>query len=523
MTTQDSRLVAAVEDYLDDLRKIRASGGGTNERSYYPPLINLLNVVGGMLRTKVFCVSELVEQGAGHPDVGLYTGRQVQRGEPRRGQTPDCGVVEVKPATDDSWITAESSQVSSYWQLYRLVLVTNTHDFILLGEDDEGVPAKLEAFHLAGSVEEFEKRLQRPRSFAREVGAAFGEYLSRALSHRATLAEPENLGWLLASYARDGLSRVEAADDAASLKVVKAALEDTLGVRFEGERGSALFRSTLIQTLFYGVFSAWVLWARQEPPPVGRFNWRESVWHLRAPVLQALFQQLSSPTQLHSLNLVEVLDWTASALDRVNRIAFFAKFNEGEAVPYFYEPFLKAFDPELRKNMGVWYTPSEVVHYMVARVDRALKDDLGITDGLAANNVYILDPCCGTGAYLAQTIKRIAANLKSQGLGALTGARVKQAATERVFGFEIMPAPFVVSHLQVGLTLQELGAPLSEDGNERAGVFLTNSLTGWEPQVQKPLPFPELEEERERAERVKRDTPILVILGNPPYGNAQNE
>ena len=517
MTTQDSRLVAAVEDYLDDLRKIRASGGGTNERSYYPPLINLLNVVGGMLRTKVFCVSELVEQGAGHPDVGLYTGRQVQRGEPRRGQTPDCGVVEVKPATDDSWITAESSQVSSYWQLYRLVLVTNTHDFILLGEDDEGVPAKLEAFHLAGSVEEFEKRLQRPRSFAREVGAAFGEYLSRALSHRATLAEPENLGWLLASYARDGLSRVEAADDAASLKVVKAALEDTLGVRFEGERGSALFRSTLIQTLFYGVFSAWVLWARQEPPPVGRFNWRESVWHLRAPVLQALFQQLSSPTQLHSLNLVEVLDWTASALDRVNRIAFFAKFNEGEAVPYFYEPFLKAFDPELRKNMGVWYTPSEVVHYMVARVDRALKDDLGITDGLAANNVYILDPCCGTGAYLAQTIKRIAANLKSQGLGALTGARVKQAATERVFGFEIMPAPFVVSHLQVGLTLQELGAPLSEDGNERAGVFLTNSLTGWEPQVQKPLPFPELEEERERAERVKRDTPILVILGNPPY------
>ena len=92
-------------------------------------------------------------------------------------------------------------------------------------------------------------------------------------------------------------------------------------------------------------------------------------------------------------------------------------------------------------------------------MDRALKDDLGIEDGLAAENVYVLDPCCGTGAYLAETLKRIAANLPGQGLGALIGARVKQAATQRVFGFEIMPAPFVVSHLQVGLTMQALEAP----------------------------------------------------------------
>ena len=154
---------------------------------------------------------------------------------------------------------------------------------------------------------------------------------------------------------------------------------------------------------------------------------------------------------------------------------------------------------------------------MVARVDRALKDDLDIPDGLAAENVYVLDPCCGTGAYLAEVLRRIAANLEGHGLGALVGARVKQAATERVFGFEIMPAPFVVAHLQVGLTMQELDAPLADDGTERAGVFLTNALTGWEPRTTKPLPFPELEEERDRAEQVKQETPILAILGNPPY------
>ena len=150
---------------------------------------------------------------------------------------------------------------------------------------------------------------------------------------------------------------------------------------------------------------------------------------------------------------------------------FFSRFAEGEAVPYFYEPFLQAFDPQLRKQLGVWYTPAEVVRYMVARVDRALKDDLDIPEGLAAENVYVLDPCCGTGAYLAEVLRRIAANLEGQGLGALAGARVKQAATTRVFGFEIMPAPFVVAHLQVGLTMQDLDAPLADDGAERAGII----------------------------------------------------
>ena len=94
---------------------------------------------------------------------------------------------------------------------------------------------------------------------------------------------------------------------------------------------------------------------------------------------------------------------------------------------------------------------------------------------------------------------------------------MKQAAVQRVFGFEIMPAPFVVAHLQVGLTMQALDAPLADDETERAGVFLTNALTGWEPYVKKPLPFPELEEERDRSDSVKQKRPILVILGNPPY------
>ena len=527
MTGPDRKLIAAVEEYFADLRRVRASGGGTGERSYYPALANLLGAVGHGLKPKVFCVLEGADQGAGHPDYALYTAKQVQKGRPRDGQVPERGVVEVKGVGDDAWLTANSDQVSRYWGRYRLVLVTNLRDFVLVGADASGDPAKLETFRLAENADDFWRRLEKPRAFARDVGAGLGEYLCRALSHRAALVEPKDLAWLLASYARDGLARVEAAGDAPPLVTVRSALEEALGIRFEGKRGERFFRSTLIQTLFYGIFSAWVLWSRQAKNSDGpllaggynpaRFRWRESVWHLRAPVLRALFGQLSDPGRLKPLGLVEVLDWTAAALDRVDRAEFFSRFNEGEAVPYFYEPFLEAFDPALRKQLGVWYTPPEVVRYMVARVDRALKDDLDIPDGLAAENVYVLDPCCGTGAYLAEVLRRIALNLEEQGLGALAGVAVRKAATDRVFGFEIMPAPFVVSHLQVGLTMQNLDAPLADDGTERAGVFLTNALTGWEPHINKPLPFPELEEERDRADRVKQETPILVILGNPPY------
>ena len=517
MAATNNKLTTAVEAYFADLRRVHASGGATGELSYYPALDALLSAVGSSLKPKVYPVNNLADQGAGHPDFGLYAAKQVQRGRPREGQAPERGVVEVKHAGDSAWVTAEGDQVTRYWGRYRLVLVTNTRDFVLVGEDAAGSLAKLETFRLAASEDEFWRRIGKPRAFARESAARLSEYLARALSHRAALAEPKDLAWLLASYARDGLARVEEAGDAPALATVRTALEDALGARFKGTKGTRFFHSTLVQTLFYGVFSAWVLWARQSPQTAERFDWRTAVWHLRAPVLAALFSQLSQPGRLQPLGLVEVLDWTAAALDRVDRDAFFARFNEGEAVPYFYEPFLEAFDPALRKQLGVWYTPAEVVRYMVARVDKALKDDLGIADGLAAENVYVLDPCCGTGAYLAEVLRRIAANLERQGVGALTGIRVKEAAMKRVFGFEIMPAPFVVAHLQVGITMQNLDAPLAEDGSERASVYLTNALTGWEPRTAKPLPFPELEEERDRAERVKQYTPILVILGNPPY------
>jgi hypothetical protein len=308
---------------------------------------------------------------------------------------------------------------------------------------------------------------------------------------------------------------------------VRSALEEALGLKFEGEKGEHFFRSTLVQTLFYGVFSSWVLWSKNNPPTNrdAQFNWHEAAWSLHVPMIKALFDQIATPTKLRDLDLVEVLDWTTDVLNRVDRKAFFENFEEGHAVQYFYEPFLQAFDPELRKELGVWYTPTEIVKYMIARVDEVLREELEIADGLADPRVYVLDPSCGTGAYLIEVLHKIHETLKAKGEDALAANDVKLAAMNRVFGFEILPAPFVVSHLQLGLLLRSLGAPLTDALNERMGVYLTNALTGWEPPSEEvkarlqqlAFSFAELRAEYDAAERVKQDVPILVILGNPPY------
>jgi predicted helicase len=137
-------------------------------------------------------------------------------------------------------------------------------------------------------------------------------------------------------------------------------------------------------------------------------------------MVRTLFAAVATPERLGPLGLVEVLDWTAAALNRVERPAFFAKFEEAQAVQYFYEPFLEAFDPDLRKQLGVWYTPPEIVKYMVARVDAVLRSELKLADGLADPNVYILDPCCGTGSYLVEVLHRIERTLRARGDDALS-------------------------------------------------------------------------------------------------------
>jgi hypothetical protein len=518
-----------LETYLQNLFVIHSSGSAVKETSYYGTLENLFNEVGKTLKPKVRCVINLQNQGAGLPDGGLYTADQFQKRtkvDPLEGQLPARGCFEVKSPGEDVVAVAKGVQVLRYLKRYRQVLVTNYRDFILVGLDRDGNLETRERFALAVNEADFWTLAAHPHAAANQLGERFVEYIKRVMLHAAPLALPKDVAWFLASYARDAKARIESSNLPA-LITVRSALEEALGLKFEGEKGEHFFRSTLVQTLFYGVFSSWVLWSKNNPPTnrQARFNWHEAAWSLHVPMIKALFDQIATPTQLRELNIVEVLDWTTDVLNRVDRKAFFENFEEDHAVQYFYEPFLQAFDPELRKELGVWYTPTEIVKYMVARVDTVLREELEIADGLADPRVYVLDPSCGTGAYLVEVLHKIHETLKAKGEDALAANDLKRAAMDRVFGFEILPAPFVVSHLQLGLVLQNLGAPLTDTLNERVGVYLTNALTGWEPPSEEVkarlqqlgFSFAELKEEHDAAERVKRDVPILVILGNPPY------
>ncbi len=138
-----------VRRYFERMAEIRSTGGATKETSYYSALENLLNELGALLDPKTICNGQIKNQGAGHPDFGIYTKKQCTKGEPKPGQIPERGVIEVKPLADNSWQTSQSAQATKYFNHYKLVLVTNYREFRLIGEDDAGNPVEREFFSLA--------------------------------------------------------------------------------------------------------------------------------------------------------------------------------------------------------------------------------------------------------------------------------------------------------------------------------------------------------------------------------------
>lgn len=521
-----SNALAIVEKYLDAVQRIHSTSEAVAETSYYGSLETFLNEIGASLEPSVFCVVNLRNRGAGIPDGGLFTDHQEGASVDMVGfsQKPARGVIEAKPTSHNIQSLARDEQVERYLSEYGQVLITNLYQFMLVTRDSAGHPVYGEVRNLAPDETAFWSG--SAVELAKEYGDELYSFLRHVMLSGAPITTPKDVANVLAFYACEALFRIEKGGvDLSVLDAIRRDFENGLGLVFEDERGDHFFRSTLVQTLFYGIFSAWVLWHEQEPPDGEHFDWRTSAYYLHVPVIQGLFERMAIPTHLQRLDLMQVLEWTGAALNRVDRANFFAQFNAGEAVQYFYEPFLEAFDPQLRKDLGVWYTPPEIVEYMVERVDRVLRDELNIPDGLADRNVYVLDPACGTGAYLVAVLRRIYWTLEENYGGAAAADAVREAIRNkighdpegRVFGFEILAASFVVAHLQLGLTLQRLGVPLGSD--ERAGVYLTNSLTGWLPPEDhyRQLVLSALGKEREEANNIKQGQKILVVIGNPPY------
>ena len=503
---RDSFARNAVAVYLREMAEVR--GYGTAETSRYDPLAKLLNAVGDALDPKVSVIQQPRDIGHGVPDFGFFTEAQIKRGKNRgvADETPERGVAEIKPLSADIGELLASEQTKKYLRGYGLVLASNYRQFALV-ENNDGKPREISRFTLADSEKDFWEKAKHHAKTAAEFGERLCESLHRALLHNAPITTAAGVAEHLASYARETLVLLKSGDEKAMYPLRKS-LESMLSMTFGGEDGDRFFHSTLAQSIYYALFSAWL----QTP---GKFDWKAAV-HSANPVMGALFSQITNPGQLGKLNLTAQLDGATAMLNCVeNKEALFGDIGAAGAIQHFYEPFVAEYDPELRKAMGVWYTPPEVVRYMVERADRVLRTELNIPDGLADDNVYVLDPCGGTGAYIAETLRRIHKTCEERGDGIGAAQTVKEAAKKRIIGFEIMSAPYLVAHWQVETLLKELGAPLKQ--GERAAIYLTNALTDWNESKRPPLNIPMLQKERDAAEQIKRESPILVILGNPPY------
>jgi hypothetical protein len=508
-----------------------AASPSTTEPSYYPAIKTLLSkmLTRESLPFEVRASTSESRAGGGHdqPDFALYDGHG------------DYLVVsgEVKLPSDDITAIAFSEdrndQIGRYLAQTGVVLVSNVRGFGLLtiGRGAARTANRIAPEHrvlelvveLWPSKSSMAQRLSIPQEAIEELYLL----LETAVTRYAPIAEPESLAKILARQAK----RAKAQLPPEFTQAVRGLADDfgkALGVTFEGEEGEEFFRSSLIQTVFYGLFAGWTLWLRSGSKDP--FRWESLADHLTIPFLAELYYEFQHPRRIQELGLRPYLDLATETLHRVDTDAFFRHFelpsvkrqsdsdSSGKAtaaIIYFYEPFLEAFDPDLRKSLGVWYTPREIVRYQVRKVDKLLRDELGCERGLADEKVVVLDPCCGTGAYLIEVMQCVAEQLESEGSEALMGQALLDAATRRLIGFEILTAPFVIAQLQMFLILSELGA--KPTATHRPAVFLTNALTGWDGPEQMKLHFPELQAEYDAAHAVKHSGKIIVVIGNPPY------
>ena len=272
------------------------------------------------------------------------------------------------------------------------------------------------------------------------------------------------------------------------------------------------FADMYAQTLAYGLFAA-----RCTLPNAINFSRHTAAEALPRsnPFLIQLFYHVASPTL--ETNITYILDDIAVLLRNVPtemfRTAFTRQTHLEDPVIHFYETFLAEYDPQRRVDRGVYYTPPQVISYIVRSVDSLLKTDLNRPDGLADEDTLILDPATGTGGFLLTVLDHIKEYVtESYGTGEWT-QYINAQLVKRIFGFELLVAPYTIAHLKLSLFLQAQGW----HADERLRIYLTNTLEQPD-EMQPPIPFAGfISDEANEALSVKRDEPILVILGNPPY------
>lgn len=307
------------------------------------------------------------------------------------------------------------------------------------------------------------------------------------------------------------------------------------------------FADIYAQTIAYGMFAA-----RLHDTTPENFSRQEAAELIPKtnPFLRNIFQQIAG----YDLDerIVWIVDDLAQTFQATNMTRVMKNYSKNalhnDPMIHFYEDFLSAYNPALRKAKGVWYTPQPVVGFIVRAVDDILKRDFDLPMGLAdyskfqhevindqykkgdkttqtfkveTHRVQILDPATGTGTFLAEVVRQIYQKFK--GMEGMWQGYVEDHLLPRLHGFELLMASYAVAHLKLDLQLSSLGFDSSKIGNKRLRIYLTNSLEGYHPNMGN-VWAQWLSSEANQANYIKRDCPVMVMIGNPPYsGESQNK
>ena len=272
------------------------------------------------------------------------------------------------------------------------------------------------------------------------------------------------------------------------------------------------FADLYSQTITYGLFAA-------RTRSTGEFNRKLAYDNIPQTIgiLRDVFEFISMG------NLPIQMEWTIDDIAEVLAVTdvkkillqYYHKGKGKDPVIHFYETFLAEYDPRTRERRGVYYTPEPVVSYIVRSLNFVLKGHFNKADGFADKSVTILDPAAGTLTFLAEAAKLAVKEFVSKYGEGACGSFIKEQILQNFYAFELMMAPYAIGHLKMSFLLEELGYKLEED--ERFKFYLTNTLE-MEKLAQTNLPgMASLSKESHLADKVKKEQPILVILGNPPY------
>lgn len=495
--------------YLSEVGQLIISGRST-EHSYRAALVRLIESLGKGLQA----INEPKRIAAGAPDIVVM-----------HGGTP-LGYIEAKDVNAPLDRAHESEQLKRYLRSLGNLILTDYLEFRWY------VRGELRLTERLASVGA-DKRFRSEPGAAKRVGNLLKAFLRERVP---TIGSPKELAESMAVRAgllRDLIRReLETEGEAGTLHQQLKGFQDVLIHDLKPEQ----FADMYAQTICYGLFAA-----RTNARGSERFTREHAARDLPRtnPFLRRLFQHIAGP-ELEGEAHEWVVDDIAELLDRADIPAILRDFGKHtrreDPVVHFYETFLAAYDPRLRETRGVYYTPEPVVSYIVRSVDHILRTEFNLPQGLAdasrirvpnaggkgateTHRVLILDPATGTGTFLYGVINQIYEEFRHS--PGMWSGYVTEHLLPRLFGFELLMAPYAVSHLKLDLQLKELGYDFQT--NERLRVYLTNTLEEAFDTASK-LPFAQwLAEEANEAGRVKQEFPVMVVLGNPPYsGHSAN-